>query len=256
MRGIISLGLALVILGCGEGSSDETEKGTERVGGFIAKETEEQSEAKPSLQAVGPIDLMNPASAVHVAPERFHVSVETTEGMFLIEVHREWAPNGADRFYNLVEGGYYTDVAFFRAIKGFMVQFGISGDPVLNQIWKSARIKDDPTGVQSNTRGRVTFAMAGPNSRTTQMFINYADNRNLDKMGFPPIGEVVEGMDVVERLHTGYGEGAPRGKGPSQPMVQSQGNAYLRSQFPDLDFIVKMSVVTSPIATGKIPLSQ
>jgi peptidyl-prolyl cis-trans isomerase A (cyclophilin A) len=244
MRWFISVGLALAISGCGDSASDESTKGTDRVGGFISNDAEEQAEAQPSLQALGPIDLMSPASAVHVAPEKFQVSVETTDGTFLIDIHREWAPNGADRFYNLVEGGYYTDVAFFRAIKGFMVQYGISGDPVLNQVWKSARIDDDPTGVQSNTRGRVTFATSGPNSRTTQMFINYGDNVNLDNMGFSPIGEVVEGMDVVDRLHTGYGEGAPRGKGPSQPMIQSQGNAYLRSQFPDLDFIVKMSVVT------------
>ena len=243
MRGFISLGLALAISGCG-GLLDGSTESTDRVGGFIAKDAENQTEAKPSLQTLGPIDLMNPTSAVHVAPEKYQVSVETTEGTFLMAIHREWAPNGADRFYNLVEGGYYSDVAFFRAMQGFMVQYGISGDPVLSQVWKSARIKDDPTGVQSNTRGRVTFAMAGPNSRTTQMFINYANNENLDNMGFSPIGEVVEGMDVVDRLHTGYGEGAPRGKGPSQAMFQSQGNAYLRSQFPDLDFIVKMTVVT------------
>jgi peptidyl-prolyl cis-trans isomerase A (cyclophilin A) len=175
------------------------------------------------------------------APDTFKAKFETNEGSFVIEVTRAWAPQGADRFYNLVRNGYFTDVRFFRAIKGFMVQFGIHGDPKLSAVWRDAKIKDDPV-TQSNTLGMVTFAMAGKDTRTTQLFINLVDNANLDGMGFPPFGKVVEGMDVVNKLHTGYGEGAPRGKGPEQGRIQMEGNAYLEKSFPELDYIVKATI--------------
>jgi peptidyl-prolyl cis-trans isomerase A (cyclophilin A) len=150
---------------------------------------------------------------------------------------------GADRFYNLVKVGFYDGVKFFRAIDGFMVQFGIHGDPSVTKVWRQANISDDPVK-QSNTRGRVTFAMAGPNSRTTQVFINYVDrNRQLDGMGFAPFGEVVEGMEVVDRLYKGYGEGAPRGMGPDQGRLQAQGNAYLEQEFPKLSGVVRATIV-------------
>jgi peptidyl-prolyl cis-trans isomerase A (cyclophilin A) len=188
--------------------------------------------------------LTNPSLATATAPAVFKVKVTTTKGDFIIEAHRDWAPNGVDRFYNLVKMGYYDDVAFFRVIKGFMVQFGINGDPAANRVWREAHIKDDPTGKQSNGRGMVTFAMAGPNTRTSQLFINYADNRNLDAMGFAPIGKVVgEGMKVVDAIEGMYGEGAPQGAGPAQGRVQSEGNAYLKAQFPKLDYIKKAVVV-------------
>ena len=176
------------------------------------------------------------------APDTFKAKFETNEGTFVIEVTRAWAPLGADRFYNLVRNGYFTDVRFFRAIKGFMVQFGIHGDPKLSAVWRDARIKDDPV-TQSNSRGMVTFAMGGKDTRTTQLFINLVDNANLDKMGFPPFGKVIEGMDVVDKLHTGYGEGAPRGTVPDQTRVQMEGNAYLAKSFPELDYITKASIL-------------
>ncbi|HEY8427004.1 MAG TPA: peptidylprolyl isomerase [Sandaracinaceae bacterium] len=175
------------------------------------------------------------------APDRFTVRLDTTKGPILIDVHREWAPYGADRFYTLVREGYYTDVAFFRVIEGFMAQAGISGDPALNTRWRERRIPDDPVR-QSNTRGMVSFAMAGPNTRTTQFFINFVDNRNLDGMGFAPFGRVRD-MTAVDRLYSGYGEGAPRGRGPDQGRIQREGNAYLRAEFPELDYIRSATIV-------------
>lgn len=176
------------------------------------------------------------------APDTFKASFETNEGSFVIEVTRDWAPNGADRFYNLVRNGYYDGVRFFRVVEGFMAQFGIHGDPKVSAVWRDARIKDDPV-TQSNTRGMVTFAMAGPNTRTTQLFISFVDrNSFLDSQGFPPFGKVVEGMDVVDKLYNGYGEGAPRGRGPDQTRVQMEGNAYLEKSFPQLDYVVKATI--------------
>lgn len=176
------------------------------------------------------------------APDTYRARFETSKGDFVIEVHRDWAPNGADRFYNLVRSGYYDGVRFFRVIDGFMAQFGMHPDPLVTAQWRAAQIQDDPV-VESNTRGRVTFAMTGqPNSRTTQVFINYRDNSNLDEMGFAPIGEVVEGMEVVDQLYSGYGEGAPRGSGPDQAQIQARGNEYLNAEFPELDYIVHASI--------------
>ena len=185
---------------------------------------------------------LDPAKATAKAPAVYKVKMSTTKGDFTIEVHRDWAPLGADRFYNLVKMGYFTDVAFFRVIKGFMVQFGIHGDPAVNRVWRNANIDDDPTGKQSNKRGMVTFATAGPNTRTTQLFINYADNSRLDGMGFAPIGKVVSGMDVVDALEGFYGEGAPAGRGPSQGRLQGEGNKYLKADFPKLDYIKSASI--------------
>lgn len=178
------------------------------------------------------------------APETFRVAFKTTAGDFVVEARREWAPLGADRFYNLVREGFFQDVRFFRVIEGFMAQFGIAGDPEVANAWQEARISDDPVEA-SNTRGRVTFATAGPGSRTTQLFINYGDNSRLDEMGFSPIGEVVEGMEVVDALHAGYGEGAPRGRGPDQGRIQREGNAYLEREFPELDWIQGAEIVAS-----------
>jgi peptidyl-prolyl cis-trans isomerase A (cyclophilin A) len=156
-------------------------------------------------------------------------------------VNRDWAPNGADRFFNLVKHGFYNDVRFFRVISGFMVQFGINGDPNLSARWREARINDDPVR-QSNKRGFITFATAGPNTRTTQVFINFGDNAGLDRQGFAPFGQVVSGMNVVDGLHAGYGEGAPRGQGPDQSRIQREGNAYLQKEFPNLDFVKKATI--------------
>lgn len=186
----------------------------------------------------------NPAAAGadDVAPATFRARLETTAGDFVIEVHRDWAPHGADRVYTLVKSGYYDGARFFRVLSGFMAQFGIHGDPQVAAIWRERRIPDDAVR-QSNTRGMVTFATAGPNTRTTQLFINFGDNRGLDGQGFAPLGQVVEGMDVVDRLYAAYGEGAPGGGGPDQGRVQREGNAYLERDFPQLDFIKRAALV-------------
>lgn len=175
------------------------------------------------------------------APDQFTVELDTTKGPIAIEVHRDWSPNGADRFYELVNNGYYTDVAFFRVIDGFMAQVGISGDPTENTIWREKRIPDDPVK-GTNTRGMVSFATSGPDSRTTQFFINFTDNSRLDGMGFSPFGQVKD-MTAVDALYSGYGEGAPRGRGPSQGAMQAQGNAYLKENFPKLDYIKSAKVI-------------
>jgi peptidyl-prolyl cis-trans isomerase A (cyclophilin A) len=175
------------------------------------------------------------------APATYKVKFETTKGDVTVEVHRHWAPKGADRFYNLVKSGFYDNVRFFRVLSGFMAQFGINGDPALMAKWRNTPITDDPVK-QHNTRGTVTFATAGPNTRTTQMFINYGDNGQLDGMGFAPIGKVTSGMNVVDKLYSGYGEGAPRGAGPDQQRMQTEGNAYLTKSFPKLDYIKKATI--------------
>ncbi|MCH9688053.1 MAG: peptidylprolyl isomerase [Deltaproteobacteria bacterium] len=202
------------------------------------------SKTPPTTKAeAGVPALLDPASATEQAPEQFRVKMVTTKGDVVIEVHRAWAPKGADRFYNMVKRGFFDDVAFFRAIEGFMVQFGMHGDPAVQKAWNRFPIEDDPV-VESNARGKVTFAKKNsPNSRTTQVFVNYRDNANLDAMGFAPFGEVIEGMDVLDQLHKGYGEGGPRGKGPAQPEIERNGNRYLRESFPLLDYAKKTTLV-------------
>ena len=181
--------------------------------------------------------LKNPTALNETAPDEFRVKFDTSAGEFTVEVHRDWAPNGADRFYNLVKSGFYDDVRFFRVIENFMVQFGIHGDPAVSSAWRDARIP--PDGVdQSNRRGYVTYAMAGsPDTRTTQVFINFGNNSSLDRQGFAPFGRVVDGMRVVDRIYSDYGEGAPRGRGPSQGRIQAEGNTYLNADFPRLDYV-------------------
>jgi peptidyl-prolyl cis-trans isomerase A (cyclophilin A) len=188
--------------------------------------------------------LLQPKSAsmTQTAPASFRVKFQTGQGDFVVEAQRAWAPLGVDRFYNLVKNGFYDGACFFRVISGFMAQFGIHGDPKVSAAWRQARIQDDPVK-QSNKRAYISYAMAGPNTRTTQLFINYTDNSRLDQMGFAPIAHVVEGMDVVDRLHAGYGEGAPQGKGPEQGRLQMEGSAYLSKDFPQLDCIKKATIV-------------
>lgn len=186
--------------------------------------------------AAGAGNLSDPAALNAKAPAVYNAKFDTSKGAFVVEVHRDWAPRGADRFYNLVKNGFFDNARFFRVIEGFMVQFGINGDPNIASVWRNADIKDDPVK-ESNRRGTITFATAGPNTRTTQVFINFGDNAALDGQGFSPFGKVVSGMEVVDSLYSGYGEGAPHGNGPDQGRVQSQGNAYLEQDFPKLDFI-------------------
>ena len=185
--------------------------------------------------------LMNPAALKEQAPPVYRVDFDTSKGPFVIEVHRDWAPNGADRFYNLVKNGFYDNARFFRVIEGFMAQFGVNGDPKISAVWRDARIKDDPARI-SNKRSFVTFATAGPNTRTTQVFISYGDNSNLDSQGFTPFGQVISGMKVLDSMYSGYGEGAPRGLGPDQSKLQAEGNAYLASKFGNLDYIKKATI--------------
>ncbi|MEQ9073562.1 MAG: peptidylprolyl isomerase [Sandaracinaceae bacterium] len=167
--------------------------------------------------------------------EMFVVDFDTSAGPIAVEVHPEWAPLGAARFRELVEMGFYDDTRFFRVVPGFVAQFGLSGDPAVNAAWQSNRIADDPV-VASNTRGRVTFATAGPGTRTTQLFLNYGDNAGLDPMGFAPFGEVIEGMENADAIEAEYGEM------PQQPRIQSEGNAYLDAEFPNLTAIRSASV--------------
>jgi len=176
------------------------------------------------------------------APDSFKVAFETSKGNFTIVAHRDWAPRGVDRFYHLVQLGFFDEARFFRVLSGFMAQFGMNGNPRVNAAWEPLQLEDDPVK-QKNTRGMVSFAMGGPNTRTTQLFINYADNTNLDGMGFAPIGQVVDGMAVVDSLYSAYGEGAPDGPGPSQERIAAEGNAYLSRDFPKLDFIKTARIV-------------
>jgi peptidyl-prolyl cis-trans isomerase A (cyclophilin A) len=192
--------------------------------------------------AAGALAKPDPAAMAAPAPDSFKVAVETSKGTFTILARRDWAPRGVDRFYNLVKLGYYDDTRFFRVLPGFMAQFGAHGDPKVNAAWEPLRLEDDPVK-QSNKRGTVSFATGGPNTRTTQLFINYVDNANLDGMGFAPIGEVVDGMAVVDSLYGDYGEGAPDGSGPDQGRIAAEGNAYLTRDFPRLDFIRRARIV-------------
>jgi peptidyl-prolyl cis-trans isomerase A (cyclophilin A) len=181
--------------------------------------------------------LMNPTELNETAPNTFRVLFDTTKGEFTVDVTRAWAPKGADRFYNLVKNGYYDGCRFFRVVKGFMLQFGINGNPELNAVWRAAHFEDD-RGKESNKRGYLTFAHAGKNSRTTQLFINYADNKFLDAQGFPPFGQVSYGMEVVDAINDEYGEK------PDQRRIQLEGNTYLEKTFPNLDYI--KSAVIAP----------
>ncbi len=189
--------------------------------------------------------LMNPGSLKAKAPASYKVQFTTTKGNFVLEVHRDWAPIGADRFYNLVRAGFFTDAAFFRVVPNFMVQFGLSANPAVNKAWQNANIIDDPVS-QSNKRGYITFAKTGaPNSRSTQVYINFKDNTFLDSQGFAPFGAVVEGMDVVDKINSAYGER------PDQGRITAEGKAYLDKNFPQLDRITSAKVLPAEGAGDK-----
>jgi peptidyl-prolyl cis-trans isomerase A (cyclophilin A) len=205
----------------------------------------EEASAKPVDEPAVAPELLDPDAATATAPDDYVVEFTTTEGKFVVTVHRAWAPIGADRFYNLVRLGFYDDVAFFRVVEGFMVQFGLHGAPKVNTKWKVARIADDKR-TQPNRKGTISFANSGPNTRTTQVFINFNDNVPLDSMGFAPFGEVTAGMDVVMKLHNGYGDGPPSGPGPDQREIERNGNSYLRRRYPELDWIEKATIVSKP----------
>jgi peptidyl-prolyl cis-trans isomerase A (cyclophilin A) len=190
---------------------------------------------------------MNPAAWTRQAPAEYKAKLTTTKGDIVIDVHRDWAPRGADRFYNMVRSGYLKDVSFYRVVPNFIVQFGAAADPKVEAAWNAPnmQLRDDPVK-QSNKRGTVTFAMGGPNTRTTEVFINLKDNASLDGMGFAPFGEVTEGMEVVDQLYSGYGDMKEMGgRGPSQPRVQREGKAYLDKSFPQLDSIKTATIVSA-----------
>jgi peptidyl-prolyl cis-trans isomerase A (cyclophilin A) len=204
--------------------------------------------SRPSSAAPRP-SLLNPASLTAKAPAEFKVTFTTSAGNFILQVHRDWAPLGADRFYNLVRRGFFTNASFFRVVPGFVVQFGLNADPAINKVWEEAKFQDDPVK-QSNKRGTIVFATAGANTRTTQLFINFADNARLDGMGFAPFGEVIEGMDVVDKIYAGYGEQ------PRQDLITSQGDAYISKNFPKIDKIKLAHVLlpAAPTAPAKAPV--
>ncbi len=196
------------------------------------------TQARTSTKMATDPALLKPATLTAKAPDVYEVKLATTKGDITIQVTRAWAPLGADRFYNLVKHGFYNDAAFFRIVPGFVVQFGLSGDPAVNKAWKNANIKDDPV-TQSNKPGTLTFATAGPNTRTTQLFINLGNNAPLDGQGFAPFGQVTSGMDVVQKLYTGYGER------PDQGAITDQGKAYIDKNFPNIDKI-QTATITAP----------
>ncbi|HUP04028.1 MAG TPA: peptidylprolyl isomerase [Bryobacteraceae bacterium] len=195
---------------------------------------------KASTAAPAAVSLLRPSTLRAIAPATFNAKFATTKGDFVVHVTRSWAPKGADRFYNLVKNGFFTDCAFFRYVPNFIVQFGVSPDPRIARAWQTANLTDDPL-VHSNTAGTVVFANAGANTRTTQLFINLVDNtRQLDppqQVGFSPFGQVTSGMDVVQNLYSGYGER------PDQTLMTNQGKAYLEKNFPKLDTIKSATIV-------------
>jgi len=213
-----------------------------------------QTEAKTSkatataTKAAPAASLLEPAALNQKAPDTFKAKFTTTKGDFVVQVTRAWSPLGADRFYNLVKNGFFTNVYFFRVVPGFVVQFGINGDPKIAAAWANANIQDDPPGRASNKRGTLTFAMAGPNTRTTQIFINFGDNSALDRQGFTPFGEVAAGMDVVDKLYNGYGEKVTNLQGE----IATQGNDFLKTHFPNLDSI-KSAIIVRATAGGAAP---
>ncbi|MBV8068510.1 MAG: peptidylprolyl isomerase, partial [Acidobacteriaceae bacterium] len=184
------------------------------------------------------------STKMEAAPAQYRVLLQTTKGDIVLLVHRDWSPLGADHFYELTKMGFYNKNAFFRVLPGFVVQWGVNGDPELNKRWNAISIQDDPPKVP-NKIGTVVFAKtAEPNSRTTQVFINLGDNSAaLDAQGFTPFGEVIQGMDHVMQLYGGYGEGAPSGTGPNQAAIADIGNPYLEEHFPKLDYVKKASVI-------------
>jgi peptidyl-prolyl cis-trans isomerase A (cyclophilin A) len=191
-----------------------------------------------AASAAPPPKLLHPESLHAKAPATYRASFATTKGTFVVTVHRAWSPRGADRFYNLVQAHFFDGVTFFRVVKGFVVQFGISPEPAVSKAWQTATIKDDPVKV-SNTAGTLTFADAGPDTRTTQLFVNLGNNAGLDTQGFSPFGRVTTGMSVVNKLYSGYGE-RPTG---DQQQISTQGNAFLQKTFPKLDHIRTARIV-------------
>lgn len=271
-RAFLRIGLFAVICSCRSSAPPEgaqpaepaaAEPKTEAEPPPAAEAKPAEAEAKPDEPTAPPAAppassnaaLLDPGRGTDTAPERFTALLKTTKGDLHVDVRRSWAPLGADRFYNLVKLGFYDNVAFFRVIEGFMAQTGLHGDPAVNAAWRPRAIADDPVA-QSNLPGTIAFAMSGRNSRTTQVFINLVPNGQLDSMGFAPFGRVRE-LEVAQQLFSGYGEGAPQGQGPMQARIQREGNAYLKAEFPKLDYIVHASIVEetrAPVKQRALPI--
>jgi peptidyl-prolyl cis-trans isomerase A (cyclophilin A) len=244
----IAMKTSLIVLALCAAAVAQTNSGTKAP----APKAATPAAPKAAPKAAAP-SLLNPSSLRATAPAEYNVQFVTTKGEVLIHVTRAWAPHGADRFYNLVRAGFYDNCAFFRVLSGFMAQVGISPRPDIARVWEKANIPDDRV-TQTNSRGRVTFATAGPNTRTTQIFINYRNNAQLDPLGFAPFGEVTSGMEVMDNLYADYGEGAPEGRGPDQGRLEAEGKAYLDRSFPMLDHIVKATIQpVTPAAPAAAP---
>ena len=215
------------------------------------------AEQQKSSGAKTGASLLHPETLKAKAPDVYEVQFVTTKGNFVIQVTRAWAPLGADRFYNLLKYHFYDGASFFRVVPGFVVQFGLTGSPAVNKAWTDANIKDDPV-TQSNLPGTITFAMAGPNTRTTQVFINFRNNSALDSQGFAPFGKVTEGMDVVNQLYSGYADSPTSHQGE----ITNEGKAYLDKNFPKLDSIKRATIIspaaapTAPAAKGTAPAAK
>ena len=224
-------------------ASAQTKSTGARKGGTTGGTATKGTAARGTAAGPNKAKLRTPSALTEKAPDTYKAKFDTSQGVFVIEVHREWAPIGADRFYNLVKNGFYDNVRFFRVLTGFMAQFGMNGDPSIQKVWSNANIKDDPPTKQGNKRGYVTFAMASvPNSRSTQVFINFVDNAFLDPQGFVPFGQVVEGLEVVDKLYAGYG----RQNVPDQGRITAEGNAYLGKEYPKLDFVKTATIEKQP----------
>ena len=208
--------------------------------------------AEPAPETADQAKTPEPKPAPKPVPDVFKVKFECTNGTFVAEFHKDWAPLGVARVHELVSSGFYADAAFFRVVGGFVVQFGIAGNPQINAEWRQKKIKDDPVK-QSNVRGTISFAAGGKNTRTTQLFINLVDNSALlDGTGFAPVGKVIEGMEeVVDKLYKGYGEGGPNGRGPDQMRINTQGNDYLKRSFPKLDYVKTATIIEDAEGSGK-----
>lgn len=260
LRAGLVLTAVLLVSSCSPGDGPSTEEPAEPAPSAASPESidkpgsteppasgEASAEADTAPIAPAPAERTDPlrdpdsSDANRRAPDRYLARFRTTAGDFVVEVERDWAPRGADRFYTLTSIGFFDDTYVFRVVDGFVAQFGLSGDPEVSAAWSWAEIRDDPV-TRSNTRGTITFATSGPDSRTTQVFINTGDNTNLDDMGFAPFGQVVEGLDVVDSLYADYGDGPPFGRGPDQGQIEDRGNAYVRAEFPELDRILEARI--------------
>lgn len=203
----------------------------------LAQADTAEAPAAPAEEAKPAVAVEDTSKWPTTAPDVFKLKFECSNGDFVLELHKDWAPLGVERFYEICKEGVYNDARFFRVVPGFMVQWGIPADPNLAAQWKEATIKDDPV-IQTNSPGMISFATSGPHSRTTQVFINYGDNKRLDGMGFAPFGKVVEGMDVVKAINAQHGER------PNQGMIQAKGNEYLKAAFPELDYVKTVRLLT------------